>query len=159
MWAARAGIADTVDESNFGYQQKCTRAQAVTFLWKLNDSPYPDKTVEFVDISANDTKAISWAVEQGITSGYAGGKFVPDDYCSRAQVLTFLWRMAGSPQPAKQTAFRDVSSTAYYANAISWAVEQGIASGYAGGDFVPGDHCSRAQVMTFLYRYAKLTAK
>lgn len=152
-WAARTGVLD----ETFLPRAHCTRAQAVSFLWKMAGCPTPAATAVFEDVPADApyAKAVSWAVEQGITQGTSTTKFSPDRMVSRAQAVTFLWRMAGSPTANETVRFTDTRPNGYYAPAVSWAVAQGITSGYGDGCFVPDDHCSQSQIVTFLYRYAK----
>ena len=105
-----------------------------------------------VDSGAYYADAVAWAVEQGITSGTGNGKFSPDSSCTRAQMVTFLWRAAGSPEPKAMSSFADVSTDAYYAKAVAWAVENGITTGTGDGKFSPDATCTRAQSVTFLFR-------
>ena len=108
----------------------------------------------FDDVFAGDYyyNAVQWAAEQGITGGVGGNLFAPDAACTRAQIVTFLWRAAGSPEPETMSAFKDVPATAYYAKAVAWAVENGITNGTGDGKFSPDAPCTRAQAVTFLAR-------
>ena len=99
------------------------------------------------------TDAVAWAAEQGITGGTADGIFAPDNACTRAQAVTFLWRAAGSPEPAQPASFSDVAANAYYAKAVAWAAEQGITGGTSATAFTPNATCTRGQIVTFLYRF------
>ena len=114
----------------------------------------PAETITFTDVAegAYYYDAVLWAAEQGITNGTGNGKFSPDATCTRAQIVTFLWRAAGSPEPKSMNSFSDVSADAYYAKAVAWAVEQGITVGTGNGKFSPDATCTRAQIVTFLYR-------
>ncbi|WP_369281975.1 DUF3783 domain-containing protein [Oscillibacter sp. GMB15532] len=154
QWAVEQGITAGNSANTFAPGQSCTRAQIVTFLWRANGSPTP-ATMEnpFTDVSedAYYYHAVLWAVEKGITSGFSATTFAPNAFSNRAQVVTFLWRAEGSPA-VSGTGFSDVSADAYYAQAVTWAINQGIASGRSNGQFVPGDLCTRAQAVTFLYR-------
>ncbi len=110
----------------------------------------------FTDISKNDYfyDAVLWAVEEGVTGGTGGGKFSPNAPCTRAQMVTFLWRASGSPEIGTANPFSDVSSDAYYYDAVLWAAEQGITGGTGNGKFSPDAPCTRAQMATFLWRVA-----
>lgn len=133
----------------------CTRAQAVTFLWRAAGSPAPKSMNSFADVPADAyyAKAVAWAVENGITSGTGGGKFSPDATCTRAQIVTFLYRAAGSPAVSGGSVFSDVKAGAYYADAVTWAANKGITGGIGNGLFGSDNNCTRAQIVTFLYRY------
>ena len=137
----------------------CTRAQMVTFLWRLAGSPSPKaKKTDFKDVKSSDYffKAVVWAVEQGITTGVSKEKFDPQGVCSRAQTVTFLWRMAGKPEPrARSCKFTDINSKDYFYKATIWASEKKIVAGYSDGTFKPKDKCLRRQMVTFLYKYDK----
>ena len=100
-------------------------------------------------------EAVKWAVEKGVTNGIGNNLFGPDQTCTRAQIVTFLYRAAGSPEPTGSASFADVSADSYYAKAVAWAVENGITTGVGGDRFAPDDACTRAQVVTFLARAAK----
>jgi hypothetical protein len=136
----------------------CTRAQAVTFLWRAMGSPEPTSAVNpFADVSpaAYYYKAVLWAVEKNITSGITSAKFVPGGTVTRGQFAAFLWRAVGMPSPSgAANPFTDVTNTgAYYYSAVIWAVENGITEGASKTTFNPGGPCTRAQIVTFLYRY------
>lgn len=152
-WAVEKGITAGTSDTTFSPDQACTRAQAMTFLWKAMGSPMVGTASTFSDVSANSYyyNAVNWAVANGITSGTGGGKFSPDQKCTRAQIVTFLWKAAGSQSVAGST-FSDVSSSAYYNNAVSWAVANDITSGTGGGRFSPNQNCTRGQIVTFLYK-------
>ncbi|MBP5654580.1 MAG: S-layer homology domain-containing protein [Clostridiales bacterium] len=137
----------------------CTRAQMLTFMWRLAGSPEPksDKC-QFPDVKSSDYyyKPVIWAVEKGITTGYDDGTFKPGNVCTRAQTVTFLWRMAGKPAPKSATnKFSDVKKTDYFYNATLWASEMNILAGYSDGTFRPQGLCLRRQMVTFLYKYDK----
>ena len=100
--------------------------------------------------------AISWAVEQNITTGWSDNTFRPWNTCNRAAIVTFLWRYAGRPEPAAMAWFNDMTGNSDFDQAISWAAENGITTGYAGNVFKPWNDCNRLAVMSFLYRYAHL---
>ena len=153
-WAAASGIAQGYGNGLFGPDDPCTRGQVVTFLWRAAGCPEPSAPSSFSDVSqdAYYAKAVAWAVEAGIAHGYSSDAFGPDDVCTRGQVATFLWRAAGSPESAASSGFADVAEGAYYADAVAWAAENGIAHGYDNGSFGPDDGCTRSQAVTFLWR-------
>ena len=158
QWAVKKGITTgTGNGTTFSPDMNCTRAQVVTFLWRAAGSPRPNFTHNpFKDVTVGSYyfNAVMWALEQGITTGTGDGTtFSPDMTCTRSQVVTFLHRSAGTPKPASSyNPFRDVSSSAYYYNAVLWAVEKGITTGTGNGTFTPEMVCSRGQIVTFLYR-------
>ena len=153
-WAVAKKITGGIGNKLFGPNDPCTRAQIVTFLWRAAGSPEPKAMSTFVDVSADAyyAKAVAWAVENGITGGTGDGKFSPDAACTRAQAVTFLWRANGSPAVSGNAAFRDVAANAYYAAAVTWAEKNGITGGIGGGLFGSDHNCTRAQIVTFLYR-------
>ena len=154
LWAVREGITSGTTATTFSPGASCTRAQMVTFLWRAAGSPKASGSNPFRDVSADTYyyDAVLWAVENGITSGISADAFAPDAMVTRAQTVTFLYRAAGSPAAAPGSSFSDVSGNAYYADAVSWAVEKGITSGTAAAAFSPDADCTRAQIVTFLYR-------
>ena len=154
IWAVDKGITGGTSATTFSPEATCTRAQIVTFLWRAAGSPEPKAMSTFVDVSADAyyAKAVAWAVENGITGGTGDGKFSPDATCTRAQAVTFLWRANGSPAVSGNAAFRDVAANAYYAAAVTWAEKNGITGGIGGGLFGSDNTCTRAQIVTFLYR-------
>ena len=156
IWAVRRGITNGVDATHFGPTKECTRAEAVTFLWRAAGCPEPTSTVNpFTDVKAGDFfyKAVLWAVEKGITNGVDADHFGPLQICNRVQVVTFLWRYNGSPAASTvDTSFSDVKAGQWYTGAISWAVERGITNGMGDGTFGLTRACNRAQIVTFLYR-------
>ena len=156
-WAAEKGITGGVGNGLFAPNQPCTRAQIVTFLWRAAGSPAPKHMSSFTDVSADAfyAKAVAWAVENGITGGTGDGKFSPDATCTRAQSVTFLYRAAGSPKVSGSAEFGDVATNAYYADAVAWAAKNGITGGIGGGLFGSDNDCTRAQIVTFLYRSVK----
>ena len=156
-WAAEKGITGGVGNGLFAPNQPCTRAQIVTFLWRAAGSPDPKNMSSFADVPADAfyAKAVAWAVENGITGGTGDGKFSPDATCTRAQSVTFLYRAAGSPKVSSSAEFGDVATNAYYADAVAWAAKNGITGGIGGGLFGSDNNCTRAQIVTFLYRSVK----
>ena len=152
-WAQEKGITGGIGNGLFGPNQPCTRAQIVTFLWRVAGSPEPKSTSSFSDVSTDSyyAKAVAWAVENGITTGTGDGKFSPDATCTRAQSVTFLFRVIGKLVDSKAE-FSDIPTDSYYANAVAWAVENGVTNGIGDGLFGPDNSCTRAQIVTFLYR-------
>ena len=154
LWAVENGITAGLTETVFGPNQACTRAQMVTFLWRAAGSPAPAATENpFADIAqdAYYYDAVLWAAEQGITGGTSAETFSPNATVTRAQTVTFLYRAAGSPA-VSGSGFADVAADAYYADAVAWAADQGITSGTTAETFSPAQACTRAQIVTFLYR-------
>ena len=154
-WAVEKGITTGTSATTFSPNASCTRAQIVTFLWRASGSPEP-KTASnpFTDVAANAyyCKAVLWAVENGITTGTSATTFSPDAPCTRAQGVTFLWRANGSKAASAAASFTDVASDAYYAPAVAWAAEQNVTGGVGNGLFAPNDACTRAQIVSMLYR-------
>lgn len=153
-WAVKNAITEGVNDTIFAPGASCTRAQMVTFLWRANGSPEPTVTeLPFTDVAVDAyyAKAVLWAVENGITTGTSDTTFDPDGVVTRAEAVTFLWRAAGNPA-ADGKLFADVESTKYYAEAVRWAVANGVTKGVSNTSFAPGSACTRAQIVTFLYR-------
>ncbi|MBO4579371.1 MAG: S-layer homology domain-containing protein [Clostridiales bacterium] len=156
---AKNVVKGYADQTEFRPANECSRAQMVTFLWRLAGSPAPKaKTTSFKDVKSTDYffKPVIWAVEQGITTGVSKTKFNPSGICTRAQTVTFLWRMAGKPAPkADKCKFKDVKAKDYFYKATIWASEKKIVAGYDDGTFKPEGKCLRRQMVTFLYKYDK----
>ena len=155
-WAAENGIASGTGRYTFSPNAVCTRAQTVTFLWRAAGSPLPRYRVcPFTDVQPNDYyyNAVLWAVEQGITTGLNATTFGPDVTVTRGQVATFLYRAASAAKPSTFNPFTDVKTTAYNYNAILWAYDNRITTGTSDTTFSPDAYCTRAQIVTFLYRY------
>ena len=152
-WAADSGITGGVGGSLFGSDQSCTRAQIVTFLWRAAGSPEPKGAADMTDVpqDAYYAKAVAWAMENGITSGTGADRFNPHAACTRAQGMTFLFR-SSKASASGTPAFQDVAADAYYAQAVKWAADNGITSGIGGGLFGPDNGCTRAQIVTFLWK-------
>ena len=157
LWAAEKGVTSGADALHFSPNAPCTRAQIVTFLWRAAGSPEPKTMSSFADVPADAfyAKAVAWAVENGITGGTGEGMFSPDATCTRAQSVTFLYRASGSPAVSDKAEFSDVSTTAFYADAVAWAAKKGITTGIGGGLFGSGNDCTRGQIVTFLWRCKK----
>ena len=155
QWAAREGITGGTSATTFSPSNTCTRAQAVTFLWRAAGSPAPASTaMPFADVAADAYyhDAVLWAVENGITNGTSATAFSPNATCTRGQIVTFLWRSQKSPAAGAANPFADVAADAYCAGAVAWAVENGVTSGTTATTFSPSADCTRAQIVTFLYR-------
>ena len=159
-WAVSEGITGGTTPSTFSPDTICTRAQVVTFLWRASGSPAPQSGVNpFQDVSYNAYyyNAVLWAVEQGITSGTTRTTFSPEAAVDRGQAVTFLYRHAGSPATSGGSPFSDVKNGDYFAPAVRWASIYGITNGTGGTMFSPGTPCTRAQIVTFLYKKAALS--
>ncbi|MBR5329847.1 MAG: S-layer homology domain-containing protein, partial [Firmicutes bacterium] len=156
LWAVEEGITNGVDENSFGPDEKCTRAQAVTFLWRAAGEPAPKSaTHPFTDVVKGIyyEKAVIWAVEKGITAGTSATTFSPDEPCTRGQIVTFLWRFENKPASSYlEMPFVDVIPGFYYEDAVLWAVEKNITKGTSATTFEPDAKCTRGQIVTFLYR-------
>jgi len=157
MWAAENGITGGTSANTFSPNASCTRAQVVTFLHRMVASPEPAAIdMPFVDVKATSYyfKPVKWAFASNITGGTSATTFSPDNNCTRAQVVTFLWRCAGKPKASgSKNPFVDVKAGSYYYDAVLWAVEKGVTGGTSATTFSPDANCTRAQVVTFLYRF------
>ena len=155
LWAVENGITNGIDATHFEPNGICTRAHAVTFLWRAAGQPDPKMSeMPFNDVKIGSyyEKAVRWAVEEGITKGTSTTSFSPDANCTRAQIVTFLWRSKGSPTvEGIENPFTDVAA-AYYMNAVLWAVKEGVTNGTSTTSFSPHANCTRGQIVTFLYR-------
>ena len=154
-WAVENGITTGTGRLTFSPDAPCTRAQAVTFLWRTAGCPAPKSSeMPFTDVVAGSyyETAVLWAVEQGITKGTSDTTFSPNATCTRAQIVTFLCRAFGEASGAA-TPFADVAADAYYAGAVSWAAANGVTGGSSDTTFCPDAPCTRAQIVTFLYRF------
>ena len=157
-WAVENGITKGTDDTHFSPDGICTRAQAVTFLWRTAGSPKPEtRAMPFTDVPVGSYyyDAVLWAVENGITKGTSDTTFSPTMTCTRAQIVAFLWRSEKSPAASTANPFADVKSTAYYADAVLWAVKENITKGTTSTTFSPNADCTRAQIVTFLWRCKK----
>ena len=157
-WAVENGITKGTDDTHFSPDGICTRAQAVTFLWRTAGSPASKtSTMPFTDVPVGSYyyDAVLWAVENGITKGTSDTTFSPNMTCTRAQIVAFLWRSEKSPAAGTANPFADVKSTAYYAGAVLWAVREDITKGTTNTTFSPDADCTRAQIVTFLWRCKK----
>lgn len=149
-WAVNNKITSGTGNNKFSPNEKCSQAQILTFLWRATGSPEPEGTVaaEGFDGTEYYYKAALWAAERGMIKE---GEFDPDAPCTRAMAVTYMWNYAGSPSAAKAS-FTDVSAGADYAQAVNWAVENGVTSGVGDNKFAPSEVCSRGQIVSFLYR-------
>ena len=156
-WAVENGITSGVSKTLFGPSQNCTRGQVVTFLWIVNGKQASEKTSPFTDVPADAyfAKAVSWAVEQGITAGLSEKEFGPSKTVTRAQFVTMLWVAKGMPSATAASNFADVPANAYYAKAVAWAFANDITAGKSATSFAPDDPCTRGQIVTFLYNAYK----
>lgn len=156
-WAIQNKVTSGVSATTFAPNASCTRGQMVTFLWKAAGSPEPKSlTTAFTDVKSGAyyEKAVAWAVENKVTTGTSATTFSPDATVTRGQSVTFLWKANNSPAAEGTSAFTDVAASAYYAPAVAWAVEKGVTSGMSATTFSPNSNCTRAQIVTFLYRAA-----
>ncbi len=157
-WAVSNGITDGVTPTAFKPGNTCTRAQVVTFLWRAAGKPLAESRENpFEDVAQNAYyyEAVLWAVEQGITDGITPTLFKPENTCTRAQVVTFLWRYQGSPEQTVSDRFTDVLYGSYYEQAVAWAVAKGITKGITSTTFAPEQSCTRSHVVCFLWRCSK----
>ncbi len=160
-WAVGKEITKGTSEKTFSPDKDCTRAEMVTFLWRAAGSPAyvidgdPLMVIPFQDVKSTDyfCQAVLWAVHNGITKGTSETTFSPDKTVSRAEAVTFLFRMAKAEKPEKAASFTDVPADAYYADAVAWACAKEITLGTSATTFSPNNPCLRAQIVTFLYRY------
>ena len=156
-WAWIGGVTNGTSETTFSPYEPCTRAEAVTFLWRNSECPEPTITeCPFTDVTDPEAyyyKAVLWAYENGITKGTSETEFSPEKTVTRAQMITFVYRMTGEKAEAADIPFVDVDANAYYAEAVMWAVTNGVTNGTSETTFSPNEQCLRYQVVTFLYRY------
>ena len=157
-WLVDNGITTGYADGTFGSMKECNRAAVVTFLWRLAGRPEPAAMASFKDMTGNSDfdKAISWALEEGITTGWDDNTFRPWNTCNRAAIVTFLWRYAGCPKPAAMASFKDMTGNSDFDQAISWALENGITTGWNDNTFRPWNNCARLAVASFLYRFSHL---
>lgn len=154
QWAVGKGITNGTSAETFSPEVPCTRAQIVTFLWRAAGSPVVNYAMDLSDVAGDAyyAEAVRWALSEGITTGTSDHTFSPDAVCTREQAVTFLWRAAGSPAVSGESAFEDVGADAYYARAVAWAAQNGVTNGISQALFGTGSDCTRAQIVTFLYR-------
>lgn len=154
QWAVENGITNGTGKNTFSPNNVCSRYQIVMFLWRAAGQPEAKAAVSFADVKPGDIfyEAVQWAVERGITKGTSSTSFSPYAPCTRGQIVTFLYRSAGSPKVSGACNFSDVSSGSFCHDAVIWASSEGITNGTSAGRFSPNEGCTRAQVVTFLYR-------
>lgn len=154
QWAVKNGITNGTGKSTFSPNDVCSRYQIVMFLWRAAGQPEAKAAVSFADVKPGDIfyEAVQWAVERGITKGTSSTSFSPFAPCTRGQIVTFLYRSAGSPAISGACDFSDVSAGSFCHDAVIWASSEGITKGTSAGRFSPNEGCTRAQVVTFLYR-------
>ena len=154
QWAVGKGITNGTSAETFSPEATCTRAQIVTFLWRAAGSPVVNYAMDLSDVAGDAyyAEAVRWALSEGITTGTSADQFSPDATCTREQAVTFLYRAAGSPAVSGESAFEDVGADAYYARAVAWAAQNGVTNGISQALFGTGSDCTRAQIVTFLYR-------
>ena len=154
LWAVGKGITNGTSAETFSPEAPCTRAQIVTFLWRAAGSLVVNYAMDLSDVAGDAyyAEAVRWALSEGITTGTSDHTFSPDAVCTREQAVTFLWRAAGSPAVSGESAFEDVGADAYYARAVAWAAQNGVTNGISQTLFGTGSDCTRAQIVTFLYR-------
>ena len=154
LWAVEKGITNGTSAETFSPEDPCTRAQIVTFLWRAAGSPVVNYAMDLSDVAGDAyyAEAVRWALSEGITTGTSDHTFSPDATCTREQSVTFLYRAAGSPAVSGESAFEDVGADAYYARAVAWAAQNGVTNGISQALFGTGSDCTRAQIVTFLYR-------
>ena len=154
LWAVGKGITNGTSAETFSPEDPCTRAQIVTFLWRAAGSPVVNYAMDLSDVAGDAyyAEAVRWALSEGITTGTSADQFSPDATCTREQAVTFLYRAAGSPAVSGESAFEDVGADAYYARAVAWAAQNGVTNGISQALFGTGSDCTRAQIVTLLYR-------
>lgn len=157
-WAVDRSITQGVTSTSFKPNGICSRAEAVTFLWRFDYMPHFGKDLSFTDVPSGSYyyDAVRWAVDRSITAGVSKTKFAPNDPCTRGQIVTFLWNFMGKPKSGGSNRFQDVAAGRYYSQAVCWAAEKGITNGTTATTFSPDDPCTRAQIVTMLYRFNKL---
>lgn len=154
QWAVKNGITNGTGKNTFSPNDVCSRYQIVMFLWRAAGQPEAKAALSFADVKPGDIfyEAVQWAVERGITKGTSSTNFSPFAPCTRGQIVTFLYRSAGSPKVSGACDFSDVSAGSFCHDAVIWASSEGITKGTSAGHFSPNEGCTRAQVVTFLYR-------
>ena len=155
QWAVALGVTTGTSKTTFGPSESCTRAQAVTFLWRAAGQPAAKSSGNpFKDIKKSDYyyKAVLWAAENGVTSGTTKTTFGPNEVCTRGQIVTFLWRAQGAKKVSASNPFKDIKKSDFYYNAVLWAVKNGVTTGTSATTFGPSENCTRGQIVTFLHR-------
>ena len=155
MWAKENGVTGGTSATTFSPEDGCTRAQVVTFLWAANGKPEPKMALNpFDDVRETDWfyQPVLWAVENGITGGVSKTLFGPEQTCTRAQIVTFLYAAAGKPEITAASTFKDVADNDWFAKPVIWAAEHEVTGGIGDGKFGPNNTCTRGQVVTFLFK-------
>ena len=156
MWAWENGIVEGDDTGMFRADSKLTRAQVVTMLWRMNDKPTAKNAATFTDLTQDWYKAaVAWAVEKGIVNGVGNNKFAPNETCTRAQIVTMLWRLDGEKKVTPTINFTDLTQN-WYKDAVAWAANNGITKGDGAGHFYPANDCTRGEAVAFIHRTAML---
>ena len=157
-WAQERGITCGTSKTTFSPGAACTRAEALTLLWRFDDSPHFGKEIQYPDVAASDYyfNAVRWAEARGLTDESSKAQFTPNAACTRAQIVNFLWAYAGKPEVSGSMPFQDVSPRSFYARAVLWAAKNGITSGTSETTFSPKASCTRAQIVTMLYKLSKV---
>lgn len=156
MWAWENGIVEGDDTGMFRADGKLTRAQVVTMLWRMNDKPTAKNAATFTDLTQDWYKAaVAWAVEKGIVNGVGNNKFAPNETCTRAQIVTMLWRLDGEKKVTPTINFTDLTQN-WYKDAVAWAANNGITKGDGAGHFYPANDCTRGEAVAFIHRTAML---
>lgn len=156
MWAWENGIVEGDNTGMFRADGKLTRAQVVTMLWRMNDKPTAKNAATFTDLTQDWYKAaVAWAVEKGIVNGVGNNKFAPNETCTRAQIVTMLWRLDGEKKVTPTINFTDLTQN-WYKDAVAWAANNGITKGDGAGHFYPANDCTRGEAVAFIHRTAML---
>ena len=157
-WAVAKDVTEGVTATTFCPNQKCTRAEAVTFLWRFDERPHSTRKAGFSDVKADAwyADAVDWSSCRGIVQGMSAKTFAPAGLCTRAQIVTILWRYAGSPTSRAANPFHDIDASDYFCGAVCWAVEKGITRGVSEAAFAPDSACTRAQIVTMLWRLSQI---
>ncbi|MDO4281706.1 MAG: S-layer homology domain-containing protein, partial [Peptococcaceae bacterium] len=158
LWAVDNKITNGTSATSFSPALACTRAQMICFLWNQAGQPAPKgDEMPFTDVAEGTYyhDAVQWAVEEGLAAGTSSTTFSPNATLTRGQTVTFLWRAAGEPAVNADNSFTDVADSAYYADAVAWAVQNGVTNGAGANTFSPDADCTRGQIVTFLWRAAK----
>ena len=158
LWAVEKGVTTGTSATTFEPDGSCTRAQAVTFLWRVAGCPAPKSAaMPFTDVKAGSFyyDAVLWAVENGITKGTSETTFEPEGICTRAQIVTLIWRAQKSPAAGTDNPFNDVKAGSFYETAVLWAVKAGVTKGTSAVTFEPEGICTRAQIVTLIWRCMK----
>lgn len=155
IWAVNKGVTKGTSSNTFSPNKVCTRAEAITLLWRASGSPASNTSIKkFKDVTKDSYyyDAVAWAVEKGICFGTSKDTFSPNKNCNRAEIVTFIWRVQKSPEVNGSNPFNDVTTNAYYSKAVMWAVRENVTKGITESLFGPRNVCTRAQIVTFVWR-------